>query len=96
MKRLIDANVLLEKVQFRLQLDTELSEIVAGCVNITQKLIEAAPTIDAVEVVRCKDCKNLRFDKDFATGRYCALRNVNGGRFCEDIDFCSYGERREE
>ena len=50
---------------------------------------------DIVEVVRCKDCKHLRFDEDYATGRYCALRNANGGRFCEDNDFCSYGERKD-
>lgn len=50
---------------------------------------------DFVEVVRCKDCKHLRIDKDFQSGRYCAIRNVNGGGFCKDNDFCSYGERKE-
>ena len=49
---------------------------------------------DFVEVVRCKDCKYLKQDNDFATGRYCSLRNVNGGKYCKDNDFCSYGERR--
>ena len=59
------------------------------------EVLEDTPTADVVEVVRCKDCKYLRFDKDFMTGRYCSLRNVNGGLFCEDNDFCSYGERAD-
>lgn len=45
------------------------------------------------DVVLCKDCKHLRIDKDFQSGRRCAIRNVNGGGFCDDNDFCSYGEK---
>ena len=48
------------------------------------------------KVVRCKDCKHLRLDKNFQTGRYCAIRNVDGGGFCKDNDFCSYGERTDK
>lgn len=47
------------------------------------------------EVVRCKDCKYLKYDRDFTTGRYCSLRNVNGGKYCKDDDFCSYGKRKD-
>ena len=47
------------------------------------------------DLVRCKDCIHLRIDSDFVEGRYCSIRNVNGGGFCKDEDFCSYGERRE-
>lgn len=49
---------------------------------------------DVQEVVRCRDCKYLKYDRDFITGRYCSLRNVNGGKYCNDDDFCSYGEKR--
>lgn len=49
-KRLIDANALLELVQFRLPIDNQNAEVIAGCVNITRRLIENAPTVDAVEV----------------------------------------------
>lgn len=58
--------------------------------------IDSAPTIDAIEVVRCKNCKYLRIDSDFMKGRYCAIRNVNGGGFCKDEDYCSYGVRRKD
>ena len=53
------------------------------------KALDEAPAIDAVAVVRCKDCKHYR--------------NTDCGYMCkfwvdwlptEDDDFCSYGERR--
>ena len=50
-KRLIDANELLKKVQFRLPIDNQNAEVIAGCVDITRRLIENSPTVDAVEVV---------------------------------------------
>ena len=50
-KRLIDANALLEEIQFRRPvIDTE-TKIVADCVEIARKAIVNAPTVDAVEVV---------------------------------------------
>ena len=58
-------------------------------------VLEAFSTIDAVEVVRCKDCKHRIDDEDFVRGHYCMKRPSNGGYFCEDNDFCSYGERKE-
>ena len=51
---------------------------------------------DFVEVVRCKDCKYRKKDKLFVSGHYCYLRPVNGGRFCEDDGFCSYGKRKQK
>lgn len=46
-----------------------------------------------VEVTKCKDCKYLRIDKNFQVGRYCALRNIYGGGYCNNNDYCSYGEK---
>ena len=47
-QRLIDANALLEKIQFRRPaIDTE-TKIVSDCVQIVRKDIVAAPTVDAV------------------------------------------------
>lgn len=59
------------------------------------KELKELPAVDAVEVVRCKDCKHRHIDKDFASGKYCSKRWANGGRFCEDDDFCSYGRRTD-
>lgn len=52
MADLIDRQALLEKVQFRLPIDSEKAEVIAVCVNVTRRIIEAAPAVDAVEVVR--------------------------------------------
>ena len=55
-----------------------------------RKFIEQAPTVDAVEVVRCKDCVHRK-------ERVCF--NPSAGMWVgvelKDSDFCSYGERRE-
>ena len=49
------------------------------------------PTIDAVPVVRCKDCKQWeRLKKNLRRG-YCGESEC----IMRDDDFCSYGERRE-
>ena len=53
------------------------------------------PTVDAVEVVRCKDCKNWhRFVDTYGACRtgHCF---TNDTRMSEN-DFCSYGERRTD
>ena len=51
-------------------------------------------TVDAVEVVRCKDCKHCRIAS--WGERFCNRdKTVELGELKED-DFCSYGERRAE
>ena len=92
-KRLIDANALLEEIQFRRPvIDTE-TKIVADCVEIARKAIVNAPTVDAVEVVRCKDCGFAVYNSSNDTYK---CRSMNGMyRTVEQDDFCSYGERRE-
>ena len=55
--------------------------------------IGEAPIVDAVEVVRCKDCKYWEKGKDYEP--YCN----NWANMMTDTqaeDFCSYGERRRE
>ena len=91
-KRLIDANALLKKMQFRLPINDKISEVIAECVSIAVRYIKNAPTIDAVPVVRCKDCK------DFGGHGKCYYHaaDISGTPiFVLEDDFCSYGERRE-
>ena len=61
---------------------------------------KAMQTVDAVPVVRCKDCKHYR---NYPNG-LCYLhtepktnsRGYSGDAVCvEPEDFCSYGERKE-
>lgn len=53
--------------------------------------IACQPTVDAVEVVRCKDCKKwLKVEPSGTNCRYCAITK----RIRLPYDFCSYGERK--
>ena len=49
--------------------------------------VNNVPAVDAVEVVRCKDCKHGSVDAYWG-GYYCE------GKLKKADDFCSYGERR--
>ena len=73
-------------------------------VKAAMHVIEKVPAVDAVEVVRCKDCKHSR-ERDKDEQRYL----IDGVLICTSIDatddccnavwpdhYCSYGERREE
>lgn len=51
--------------------------------------VDLIPTADVVEVVRCKDCKNLMFS-DF----YGECSKGYMGIVSPD-DYCSYGERKD-
>lgn len=83
MARLIDADALKAKANA----DPDSGE---GFVWVQD--IDEAPTVDAMEVVRCKDCKYRCNGKDcdhplLLSWSWGAIRNV------KDDDFCSYGER---
>ena len=81
----------------------QYSELAAvlGDVQTVRDILADAPTIDAVPVVRCRECKHSSLPSGF-TQRYgkpgtlschfgpCNRRNVN------ENDFCSYGQRKIE
>ena len=77
-KRLIDANALANRAF------TPLGTLYGLVIRLTD--LRNAPTVDAVEVVRCEDCKHYR-TSGCAMDTY-AFDVVEEG-------FCSYGERRE-
>ena len=89
--RPIDADALMDKLSEGLR-DGE-----ALC-SIPSSAIDNAPTIDAVPVVRCKDCvyaqkAKWRIYPQVQCGR------ISGGGYGvtrELTDFCSYGERRKK
>lgn len=57
--------------------------------------IKAAPTVDAVEVVRCRECKNYKLNKySGEDDMWCMC--WSDWLPTEPDDFCSYGERRSE
>lgn len=51
------------------------------------------PVVDAVPVVRCKDCKYGDYDSK-PDGAMVCLRTKDGF-WRKETDFCSYGERKD-
>ena len=87
-KRLIDAYALMEETVWKCGGDP-YDQYYMGyqdALDNVEVTIENQPTVDAVEVVRCKDC--IHWDKDFL---WCDRKNV---RFAED-DFCSFGAKMD-
>lgn len=60
-------------------------------VVLTQEVIDAMPTVDAVEVVRCMECKYSTPDIMSEDYIACWERNT----VMPNDGFCSYGKRKE-
>ena len=82
MARYIDADVILAAKN---PYDDELSEWERGWNDACDALAKDAPTADAVEVVRCKDCKH----KEGSACDYSAV-------YVRPNGYCFYGERRDD
>lgn len=67
--------------------ETHLDNLAEGFTEADHIIKYVLPTVDAVPVVRCKDCKY----RDGTPGQ----PNILCAQMHED-DFCSYGERKEE
>ena len=63
----------------------------AGTLAAFADLLKQQPTIDAVPVVRCKDC-NHRADAT-VQGNYLCNRKMLG--LVRPDDFCSFGDRKD-
>lgn len=90
--RLIDADWVLEHVKPYERSDEQWSVTGGTAIRLIYNAINQAPTIDAVPVVRCRECKQGEIDDpDFPDQYYChAGCGWNNGGF-----YCSYGERKE-
>ena len=81
-KRLIDANALIEEAN---------AEGAYGYVDAFQ--IANAPTVDAMEVVRCRDCKHWHKETLFCDYMPYGEAQERVNWYADD--FCSYGERKD-
>lgn len=59
-------------------------------------IIEDAPTVDAMEVVRCKDCKWYDITHPYGTVIPDAYHCKINDRFYGETHFCAYGERKND
>lgn len=60
--------------------------------------INDAPTVDAVPVVRCRECKHHRvlLGRDLCAKNAFMVNGIEAGlKITGENDYCSYGEREE-
>ena len=90
MARLIDA----ESVEYALLAITDSqSGVPQVLAEWLTNVVRNAPAVDAVEVVRCKDCNFCVFNSSNETFK---CRSMNGMyRTVGPDNFCSYGERKD-
>lgn len=84
-KRLIDADAFLEKMKRT----SRYFDVVFD--------VEEMPTMDAVEVVRCGECKHHYWEQEPCHGKsvhYCNLPHMRGVEVFKEF-FCYYGELKE-
>ena len=88
------------------ELPEEVQDAVCKHAQHLHMLLETQPTVDAVEVVRCKDCQHFEkkwsyhktTSEDVGCG-YCWHWDYETGMSPNQVDgddFCSYGERRAD
>ena len=83
MARLIYADALIAWIKESMQQTSKVKAIIAK--------IKTMPTIDAVSVVRCREC--IHYGRDSERNTYgCNLHSIG----MTPSDFCSYGEREGE
>ena len=91
--RIIDADWVLEHTKPYELSDEDWSVTGGTAIRLIHNAIDNAPTIDAVPVVRCRDCKHRGTDD--------CIFHIKGEPADEELllkldnDFCSYGERKE-
>lgn len=96
--RLVDADIFASELDFT---DADVcEEFPDGYCEVgisrekIRELLRDIPTVDAVPVVRCKDCVNGTFCLNSQGSEYvdCILDDYSVRK---PDDFCSYGERKE-
>ena len=70
------------------------------CQMIPMQAVLEVPAVDAVEVVRCKDCKWYKESEFLKPIKFCyrlkhPVEDRHIGYNFSDDDYCSYGERKE-
>ena len=98
--RLIDADVVVENIEEWLY--SVGTALIGNGLSYTGELmgcIEDAPTVDAIPVVRCRECKHWKPSGSKAGNSFSDMEYIGGCEFTNyyrsESDFCSYGERKE-
>lgn len=95
--RLIDADQMAaDESEAYMSAQVQITDDLKWLVNFAahskiQRLIADTPTVDAVPVVRCKDCKHSYEDLD----GLCCSYGPSVDCVVSDFHFCANGERKE-
>ena len=98
-QRLINANELEANMYHEaFETDTDMQKWDSGCwirYKMFENQIEKMPTVDAVEVVRCKDCKwwKTNYMWNGSERKVCVVEAYEPVR--NEDDYCAKGERKE-
>lgn len=94
-KRLIDANAFLKDI-----LTAGIGKtIIEYSESNIGYMIRERPTVDAVEVVRCRNCKHWKPSGSKAGNSFSDMEYIGGCEFTKyyrrESDFCSWGKLKE-
>lgn len=103
--RLIDVDAFAERMlkAWDTADEQKRADIVAILANIVTPILSGTPTVDAVEVVRCKDCRHWHADTAWCyhhshfiddEGGACHPWESPNWKMFDENDYCSYGERK--
>lgn len=97
--RLIDADKILARIKPYDESDESWACTGGTAIKLLYKAINEAPTVDAVEIVRCKDCVYHRelnqSEKEYynENALICTNSYFLESTVVESDDFCRYGKR---
>lgn len=98
MGRLIDIDRLCNDLAKRWSIADEKKEntIRAVMADVVTPIVVSQPTVDAVEVVRCRDCKYWKTAEGVSLSKKVKFCTYHiGHKYAKhDEDFCSRGERK--
>ena len=91
--RLIDADAIRKRLIDRQITDAFFNAVQRHEIGCIVGMVDEQPTINAVPVVRCKDCQWLNAGKNIVEEwMWCCLLS----RDVSEDHFCGYGERRSD
>ena len=93
--RLIDSDELIMTIDCSADLGGALGETVRSVKAYAIHKVESARTVDAVKVVRCKDCKHWQDQEEGVVESAICVREKPMVMEIGPHGYCSYGERRE-
>ena len=94
--RLIDAKMYCMELYNEMNYPGRSEEFMTA-IDVAIADLADAPTVDAVEVVRCRECKHHYWEQEPCHGKsvhYCKLPHMRGVEVFKEF-FCYYGERKE-